>query len=247
VPVSGGIVRRYIVGVDPGKIHDPTGIVAVLVDDHMVDGRPQPFAADPYYRAPRYIDHAGRPVRGETTPSATTFDIMHVERRPLDEPYTSMVRYVAQLMTRPPLTIGGVPPEAIFDVTGVGQGVADIAREAGIAPRLVSITSGTRATLARGYWRVPKADLVTAVMIAMQGARVKLAEGGSADGATLVRELQNFRVVTTAAGNDSYGAADDWRQANHDDLVLALAIAVWWGSRPARRVYQPGDYRHLTR
>jgi len=39
----------------------------------------------------------------------------------------------------------------------------------------------------------------------------------------LVRELQDFRVEFTAAGHLTFNA----RSGKHDDLVLALAIAVW--------------------
>jgi len=44
-----------------------------------------------------------------------------------------------------------------------------------------------------------------------------------AEAATLVRELQDFRVDYTAAGHLTFNA----RSGRHDDLVLALAIAVW--------------------
>ena len=40
---------------------------------------------------------------------------------------------------------------------------------------------------------------------------------------TLVRELQDFRTEFTAAGHLTFNA----RRGKHDDLVLALAIAVW--------------------
>ncbi len=45
-------------------------------------------------------------------------------------------------------------------------------------------------------------------------------------------ELQAFRVRFTAKGRDIYGALS----GKHDDMVLAVALAVWFaalGSRPA--------------
>ncbi len=39
----------------------------------------------------------------------------------------------------------------------------------------------------------------------------------------MVRELQDFRIDFTAAGHLTFNA----RSGKHDDLVLALAIAVW--------------------
>jgi hypothetical protein len=45
----------------------------------------------------------------------------------------------------------------------------------------------------------------------------------------LVQELLTFRVrIDSATGRDSYAA---WRESAHDDLVLALAVAVWWAER----------------
>jgi hypothetical protein len=42
---------------------------------------------------------------------------------------------------------------------------------------------------------------------------------------TLKRELLNFRVkVNVSSGHDSY---DAWREGDHDDLVLAAALAAW--------------------
>jgi len=43
------------------------------------------------------------------------------------------------------------------------------------------------------------------------------------EAAELVRELQDFRVKYTEGGHLTFNA----REGKHDDLVLALAIAVW--------------------
>jgi len=37
----------------------------------------------------------------------------------------------------------------------------------------------------------------------------------------LISELQNFKATISAAGHDSYGAGQDWRENNHDNLVPA--------------------------
>ena len=43
------------------------------------------------------------------------------------------------------------------------------------------------------------------------------------EAAELVRELQDFKVRYTESGHLTFNA----REGRHDDLVLALAIAVW--------------------
>ena len=46
---------------------------------------------------------------------------------------------------------------------------------------------------------------------------------------TLERELQNFQVkINLDTAHDSYGA---WREGSHDDLVLAVALALWFAAR----------------
>jgi hypothetical protein len=42
----------------------------------------------------------------------------------------------------------------------------------------------------------------------------------------LVRELQAFKVEITEAGTETYGG-----KGQHDDLVLAVALAVWRAGR----------------
>ena len=49
--------------------------------------------------------------------------------------------------------------------------------------------------------------------------------------AQLERELGAFRVTTSAAGNDSFNSRTE---ADHDDLVIAMGLAVWGASRNIR-------------
>ncbi len=56
------------------------------------------------------------------------------------------------------------------------------------------------------------------------------------DAATLVRELENFRVKITAARNEVFEA---WREGAHDDLVLATGLVAWWGEKGLPPVSEP--------
>ena len=44
----------------------------------------------------------------------------------------------------------------------------------------------------------------------------------------LQKEMQAFSVKITTAGNESFEA---WREKDHDDIVLAVALGVWLGER----------------
>jgi hypothetical protein len=101
-------------------------------------------------------------------------------------------------------------------------------RDRGLQPIAITITGGDAVTFDHG-WRVPKRDLVGAVQVFLQTDRLKFAAEIPAV-PQLVQELLAFRVkIDPLTAHDSYGAA--WREGAHDDLVLAVAIAAWWGQR----------------
>ncbi|MEO5953213.1 MAG: hypothetical protein ABIQ44_12175 [Chloroflexia bacterium] len=103
-------------------------------------------------------------------------------------------------------------------------------RTAGLRPISIVITGGTKVTREGNARHVPKRDLVGALQVLIQSSRLKAAKGLS-DGQMLVHELQNFKYKISAAGNDTYAA---WREGDHDDLVLAVALPVWFAQ--AKRV-----------
>jgi hypothetical protein len=121
--------------------------------------------------------------------------------------------------------------DLIVDYTGVGRAVADLLEEAGLGMpvTLVTITGGDVVTRGeRGEQRVPKRDLAAVVQVCLQSERLHIAETLPL-ARTLTDELVNIRVKVSLAGHDSYGAGAEWREGNHDDLVLALALATWQG------------------
>jgi hypothetical protein len=90
--------------------------------------------------------------------------------------------------------------------------------------RPIQITGGDSVTQENGLHRVPKRDLVSAAQVALQTERLKIASS-LPDAPVLTRELQNFQVkISLDTAHDSYGA---WREGTHDDLVLAVCLALW--------------------
>jgi hypothetical protein len=153
-----------------------------------------------------------------------TYSLRHLRRFPLGTPYVDIVPAVATLAGAAPLV--GSP--VVVDQTGVGRAVVDMLRQAvgGVVP--VTITGGQAVTRAEdGSWHVPKKELVTCLQVVMQGRRLQIARR-LPEAATLVRELQQFQVKITAAAHETFGT---WRDGQHDDLVLALALACWWAER----------------
>ena len=78
-----------------------------------------------------------------------------------------------------------------------------------------------------GDGTVPKKDLIGAVQAALQTRRLKIV-GVLPLAARLTKELEMFRVKVTADRNEIF---ESWRERDHDDLVMALALAVWYGEK----------------
>jgi hypothetical protein len=141
------------------------------------------------------------------------------------------VQHVANLLTRPPLCGDEVFPaaELVIDETGVGRAVGDIFEAAGMRPKRVTITAGTEATSGHGLnrYHVAKTILISQLDAALHIGRLRIASA-LADAAAMAEELKDFRRKVSDAGRSSYAA----RSGSHDDLVLAVAIAIWWLNQP---------------
>jgi hypothetical protein len=134
------------------------------------------------------------------------------------------VRDVAALVRTPPLS----SPTLAVDKTGVGAAVVDLF-QGGVAAELrpVLLTAGHVTTQAEdGSWHVPKKELVSTLQVLFQNRRLTIAP--MLERELLVKELLAFRVKITVAANETFEA---WRERDHDDLVLAVALACWVGER----------------
>jgi hypothetical protein len=185
-----------------------------------------------------------------------------LQRWPLGTPYTQIVADVADRFSVPPLNAGVA---LAVDQTGVGRAVVDMFRQSPALSRLeaILITAGHATSRGDdGSWHVPKKELVSVLQVLLQARRLRVAKLPERE--TLVKEFLTFRIKMTAAGNETFEA---WRERDHDDLVLAVALAAWLGERGSRvrvpvtagqlvtgvaqlRLGAPGsaggvDYRHM--
>jgi len=151
------------------------------------------------------------------TSPPSIFQVGYLERVPLGTPYPGIVAHVGRLLEKLP-----AGTELVIDLTGVGRPVFDMFVYSGISPLGVLITAGVSETRDGPICGVPKLTLVSRLQVLLHEGRLKILRE-LAEAETLVRELQDFRVEFTAAGHLTFNA----RSGKHDDLVLALAIAVW--------------------
>jgi hypothetical protein len=197
------------------------------------------------------IHHTVRPldewdVNGNTAKQKVEerFDVRHVERAPLGTPYPEIVAHVGHLMARPelsrprPTLPDARPPKVdlVIDETGVGRAVGDIFDAAGMTPIRVTITAGGEATdQGQRRWHVAKGILISTLDARLHTGELRFASDLT-DAHALAEELKDFRRKVSAAGRYSYEA----RVGKHDDLVLSVAIGVWWAARPAQYTMSRG-------
>jgi hypothetical protein len=168
-----------------------------------------------------------------------TYSGRHLQRWSLGTSYPTVAKEAAELAEAMALSWRSQVSLCV-DATGVGRAVVDLLRREPM-PHVrmipILITGGDTVTQERGFWHVPKRDLIAAVQVALQTQRLKIASA-LPEAEILTRELANFQMKITLAGHDTYGA---WREGTHDDLLLAVSCALWWGERRAQAFAPVGD------
>jgi hypothetical protein len=169
--------------------------------------------------------------------------LRHLERYPLRTLYPDIADQVAALMRHPNLCpeeydpsrmlYSRRAPELVVDNTGVGPAVTDLLKKKRLRFKAITITGGDEVhAVGGGRYRVPKRDLVSALEVPFHTGKLKVAEGLELWD-VLREELLNFRrKVDLRTAHDSY---EHWRETDHDDLVLATALACWWIARRSQR------------
>ena len=77
-------------------------------------------------------------------------------------------------------------------------------------------------------WSVPKRDLIAHVQVLLERDELRIARR-MPDAGSLVRELLDMQSTTTTSGRRRLGADG---HGQHDDLVIALALACWRARMP---------------
>jgi hypothetical protein len=207
-PRAGQFTPRLFLGLDLGKERDHT--VLALCERRWQLGEWSAALHEP----------ARRPV----------LVVRDLVRLPLRTAYTQVPQAIKNVFTRYEAASPYVVPvqtarNVVVDAGGVGGGVLDIIRQSQQTRYLPSLqlvpvftSSGHEPGLtATGCHTVPKRDLLTALRATIEARslivprRLKMAE-------ELFRELTGFR--------ENGGST-----ARHDDLAMALCLAVWWATR----------------
>lgn len=152
------------------------------------------------------------------------FNCTYLKRFELGTPYTEVVSKIKRLMDSPKMQ--DQPLALALDATGVGTPVRDMFKKEMPGARIypVTIHGGDNELFNKGFYRVPKRELVSRAVKLLQRRELNIAPSLEF-ASTLVEELRAFKLkININTGHDSYEA---WRERDHDDLVLALCIGLW--------------------
>ena len=152
--------------------------------------------------------------------------VRHAQRIPLGTPYPKVVDHVRTILQHQELRNNCA---IALDATGVGAPVVDMLKAARLGCDItpVKITPGDLQTRNGSTHNVPKRDLLACVQVLFDRGELKFAHDLVEMGA-LIRELTDFRSTTTSSGHTRLGADG---HNEHDDLVIALALACWRARR----------------
>ena len=150
--------------------------------------------------------------------------VRHLERVALGTPYTEVVARIREIVLR------SGQWSVVVDGTGVGEPVVDALRRAGLGCEItaVTITGGQQQSRGGAICSVPKQDLIAGVQMAMEKGELRVARRLGEAGA-LVKEMLNVRITAGLAMGKVRMGADGYGE--HDDLVIALALACWRARR----------------
>jgi hypothetical protein len=215
----------YVAGLDLGQAADFTALAFLerCRPRSSEDPRTQTFRLQSGWAGSMVV-----PVPSDTVKKERTYAVRHLERFPLGTPYPAICERLAELFAQPPLKSSTLA----VDQTGVGRPVVDLIRRArlGATIRPIVITAGHAVVQDGAGWHVPKKELVGLLQVLLQSRRLQVAR----DLALAAVLLQTFQVKITASANETFAS---WRERDHDDLVLAVALAAWVGERGMREFW----------
>ena len=143
--------------------------------------------------------------------------------------YDLIVDWVAGVLRRPEFSPDGKPPEFILDATGVGVAVRDMFAAKGVRLKAVTITVGEAYNRTGSLISIGKARLIGSFLGAFDAGKVRV-NPNMPIWPALEREMLSFRAEMSAQGRAKFEA----EQGEHDDMLFALAMAVWYGEEVLR-------------
>ena len=162
------------------------------------------------------------------------FDVTWLERFPAGRPVPAIVGRVWEVVSDKRLAKRCT---VLLDITSTGLAPRRVFEARSLYPNPIDLTNTGAEEYIKGTQRVPLRDVIGSAQVLLQTNRLKVARDLDL-AETLLSDLQAFdpkpieRISSLRGGRNA-------------DLVLALAIALWWGDKltwnddVGRRRYEP--------
>lgn len=210
---------RRVLGVDLGQANDYTALALFEMTPHSLD---------------EYVDKVDK--NGELYREKKLelqMNLRYLQRPNLMTDYVKITEIVEGIYRSAPSIT-----DIVVDATGVGRPIVDMLLKRGVKVIPVTITGGLDEGTNDLGFTVPKRGIVSNLARYIHEDRIRVARGLPL-WEVLRQELLTFKAqrLGTAVKFEA-----DWRSTEHDDLVLAAALAIWWGDRT-----KDGKIRLVTR
>ena len=257
---------KHLVGLDLGQVSDYTALVSLRREQQLPDPTTpkayrndedwrnvltQPAGVRPTEPAKYYCNIAERFERGipYTTLVENVTKLFQGEKfagQTLVVDGTGVGRPVVDLFRKAKVDCSRCGGQGRYELRPGEVIPCTFCKQGGKVPincRLVPVTitgGGVSSSIGKvdidtwGYWHVPKKELVGSVQVLLGTGRLEVSPGLK-QAATLVHELKSFSYKISA--NTAHVALESWRDRDHDDLVLALALAAWYGERARQELW----------
>ena len=213
-------LQVVILGIDLGKTNDYTAICGIE----------------------KWQQYKEWPYEDERLGEAK-YRLVYLERFPLGTDYVDQAKFAKVIYDDAidRYSDDKLRPDLLLDATGPGLPMLDVFKKIIPYSQGVYITSGHEVNRENSIYYVPKKHLATNLQIIIQGKRLAFGRN-IPELKTLKDELMNFQYkINEQTGNVSF---EHWRERDHDDMVLAIAIALWYGEKGIRRLLSvPRDLR----
>jgi hypothetical protein len=144
-------------------------------------------------------------------------------------PYPEIVDWAIETYKNRAFWEKNEPPKFVLDSTGVGVVIRDMLRAKGLKCVAVTITAGEKWTRDGPLIHVGKARLIGKFLGAFDAGKVHI-NPNMPIWPLLEREMLSYRAEMSAQGRAKFEA----EEGEHDDMLFALAQAVWYGEEILR-------------
>ncbi len=171
-------------------------------------------------------------IKGWNDVDKPFYNLVHMDRLPLDTPHNVQIQHIVKAMDRVNEIYREkrINPYLVIDASGIGDTHFDEYKHLGFNVYGITIHGGREVSISNRTYGVSKLDLTSALAVLLENSRLNIAEDLPGRD-ILTKELMTFSWKQTDTGHFKF---EHLKNSDHDDTVLALQVACWFGEKGIR-------------